>query len=449
MISRSIEFELLGLGIDLHLQPCRRLVDQVDRLVGQEAVADVTVRQRRGRHQRAVGDAHAVMRLVFVLKPAQDRNGVLDARLVDKDRLEAARQRRVLLDMLLVFVERGGADAVQFAARQRRFEQVGSIHGAIGLARADQRMHLVDEQDVGAGRRRHFLQHGLEPLLEFAAIFGAGDQRAQVEGKQLLVMKAFRHVAVDDAQGQSLDDRGLADAGLADQHRIVFGPPRQDLDGAADFLVAPDHRVELAVAGRLGEVARVFLQRLVSVFGRSGVGGAALTQRLDGGIEILRRHAGKAENFAGLVGLLERERKQQPLDGHETVAGLLARLLGGIEDPRQGGIEIDLPGTAAGDLRAFGEHCLDGGQSLARIAARAVDQPGGESLGIVEQHLEQVLRGELLVPLARRERLGGLDETAAAVGVFVEIHILPSAYSERPGGANRTSSLGHGRAALF
>src|SRR3954471_2066747 len=31
--------------------------------------------------------------------------------------------------------------------------------------------------------------------------------------------------------------------------------PRQHLDGAADLLVASDHRVELALAGRLGEVA--------------------------------------------------------------------------------------------------------------------------------------------------------------------------------------------------
>ena len=449
MISRSIEFELFGLGIDLHLQPRRGLVDEVDRLVGQEAVGDVALRQRRRGDQRTVGDADAVMRLVFVLEPAQDRNGVLDARLVDKDRLEAARQRGVLLDVLLVFVERGGADAMQFAARQRRLEQVGGVHGAVGLAGADQRMHLVDEQDVGAGRGRHLLQHGLEPFLEFAAIFGAGDQRAQVEREQLLVLQAFRHVAIDDAQGQALDDRGLADAGLADQHRIVLGSTRQDLDGAADFLVASDHRVELAVAGRLGEIARVFLQRLVSVFGRSGVGGAALAQRLDGGVEILRRHPRKAEDLAGLVALLERQRKQQPFDGNEAVAGLLARLLGDIEDPRQGGIEIDLSGAAAGDFRPFGERRLDGGQSLARIAAGAVDEPGGEPLGIVEQHLEQVLRGKLLVSLAQRERLGGLDETAAAVGVFVEIHVLPSAYSERPCGANETPSLGiHGRAAL-
>ena len=64
MTSRSMRVELLGLGIDLHLEACRRLVDQVDRLVGQEAVGDVAVRQRRRRHDRAVGDAHAVVLLV-------------------------------------------------------------------------------------------------------------------------------------------------------------------------------------------------------------------------------------------------------------------------------------------------------------------------------------------------------------------------------------------------
>ena len=71
---------------------------------------------------------------------------------LDEHRLEAARERRVLLDMLAVFVERGGADAMQFAARQRRLQQVGGIHRAIGLAGADQRVHLVDEQDDLARR---------------------------------------------------------------------------------------------------------------------------------------------------------------------------------------------------------------------------------------------------------------------------------------------------------
>ena len=283
--------ELFRLGVDLHLQPRRRLVDQVDRLVGQEAVGDVAMRQRRRGDDRGVGDAHAVMLLVLVLQAAQDRDRVLDARLVDEDRLEAPRQRRVLLDMLAVFVERGGADAMQLAARQRRLEQVGGVHRAFGLAGADERVHLVDEQDDAAARRRHFLQHRLQPLLELAAVFRAGDQRAHVEREQLLVLQALRHVAVDDALRQAFDDRGLADARLADQHRIVLGAAGQHLDGAADFLVAADHRIELAVARGLGEIAGIFLQRVIGVFGRCDVGGAALAQRFDRGVEVLRRDA--------------------------------------------------------------------------------------------------------------------------------------------------------------
>ena len=69
------------------------------------------------------------------------------------------------------------------------------------------------------------LQHGLEPFLELAAVLGAGDHRAEVERDELLVPQRLRHVAGDDALGQALDDRGLADPGLTDQHRVVLGTP--------------------------------------------------------------------------------------------------------------------------------------------------------------------------------------------------------------------------------
>src|SRR3546814_8216037 len=93
-----------------------------------------------------------------------------------------------------------------------------------------------------------------------------------VEHQQPLVLQALGHVTVDDALRQPLDDRGLADAGLADQHRVVLGPPRQHLDGAADLLVAADHRIELAAARRLGQVAGVFLQRIEVALGVRAVG---------------------------------------------------------------------------------------------------------------------------------------------------------------------------------
>ncbi len=183
------------------------------------------------------------------------------------DRLEAPRQRRVLLDMLAIFVERGGADAMQLAARQRRLQQVGGVHRAVGLAGADQGMHLVDEQDDLALRRLDLRQHGFQPLLELAAIFGAGDQRAHVEREHLLVLQALRHVALHDAMRQPLDDGRLADARLADQHGIVLGAARQHLDGAPDLLVAADHRIELACGRGLGEVAGIALQRIVGLLG--------------------------------------------------------------------------------------------------------------------------------------------------------------------------------------
>ncbi len=276
----------------------------------------------------------------------------------------------------------------------------------------------------------HLLQHGLQPLLELAAVFRAGDQRAHVEREQLLVVEAFRHVAVDDAQRQPFDDGGLADAGLADQHRIVLGAAGEHLDGAADFLVAADHRIELAVARRLGEVAGVFLQRVIGVLGRTRIGGAALAQRLDRGVEILRRDAGPFEDLARLVVLLDRQRQQQPLDGDEGIAGLLRQLFRGVEHARERRIDIELARPAAFHLGTLLQRRLDLGERLARAAAGAVDQAGGEPFRIVEQHLEEVLGGELLMPLAQRKRLRRLDESAGPVGVFVEIHgssLLPAA----------------------
>ena len=75
-------------------------------------------------------------------------------RLVHEDRLEAPLQRGVLLDVLAVLVQRGGADGVQLAARQHGLEHVGGVHGALGRARADQGVHLVDEEDDAAPRPR-------------------------------------------------------------------------------------------------------------------------------------------------------------------------------------------------------------------------------------------------------------------------------------------------------
>ena len=139
-------------GVDLHAQARGGLVDEVDRLVGQVAVGDVAVGEHGRGDERGVADADAVVGLVALLQAAEDGDRVRDRRLADEDRLEAALERGVLLDVLAVLVERGRADGAQLPAREHRLEHVGRVDGALGGARADDRVQLVDEEDDLARR---------------------------------------------------------------------------------------------------------------------------------------------------------------------------------------------------------------------------------------------------------------------------------------------------------
>ena len=188
------------------------------------------------------------------------------------------------------------------------------------------------------------VQHRLQPLLELAAELRAGDQRAEVERQQPLVLQRLRHVALDDALRQALDDRGLADAGLADQHRVVLGAPRQHLDGAADLLVAADHRIELALLRRRGQVARILLQRVVAVLGGRRGRRPALADLLDRAVQRLRGHAGVGQHARRRRAGRQRQRQQQPLGGDELIARLLGDLLRLLEQPRRLRRHVDLAG---------------------------------------------------------------------------------------------------------
>ena len=129
------------------------LVDEVDRLVRQRAVGDVANAQVDRGAQRLVADLDLVVLLVALADPEQDLDRLVDGRLLDHDRLEAALERRVLLDVLAELVERRGADALELAARQRRLEDVRRVDGALGRAGTDERVELVDEQDAVASWR--------------------------------------------------------------------------------------------------------------------------------------------------------------------------------------------------------------------------------------------------------------------------------------------------------
>ncbi len=126
------------------------------------------------------------------MQALQDLDRLGDRRLADVDPLEPARQRAIALERLAVVLERRRADAAQLAVRQRRLEDVGGVHrAAAGRAGADDGVDLVDEQDRLRIRDQD-LHHGLEALLEVAAIARAGEHRRHVERVELRRPSAAR-----------------------------------------------------------------------------------------------------------------------------------------------------------------------------------------------------------------------------------------------------------------
>jgi hypothetical protein len=120
-------------------------------------------------------------------------------------------------------------------------------------------VQLVDEKD-DVVRLYDLLHDDLQAFLELAAVLGPCDQRAEVEGDYAPVHDVLGDIAVDDALCEAFDDRGLSDAGLADDDGIVLCPARQDLQDAVDLLVSSDYRIELAALCQLCKVPAEFVK---------------------------------------------------------------------------------------------------------------------------------------------------------------------------------------------
>ena len=217
---------------------------------------------------------------------------------------------------------------MQLAAREGRLEHIAGVHRSLCRAGADDGVDLVDEENDLARAAGHFLEHRLEPLFELAAKLGAGDQCAQIEHDDALVFQSFGNVAVDHAAREALDDGGLADAGVADQRRIVLGAAREHLNHAADLLVAANDRIKLALARPVGEIDSVLFQRAILRFRilRSHSRRAADScERLQDAVFI---RANPFEDLRGGPALFSREREQDVFSRSEVIlerGGLVLR----------------------------------------------------------------------------------------------------------------------------
>jgi hypothetical protein len=153
------------------------------------------------------------------------------------------------------------------AAGEHRLDHVAGVHRAFGAAGTNDGVQLVDEGDdlaVGVG---DFGEHRLQAFFELAAVFRAGEHRADVERDQPLALQAFGDVTVGDAARKTFDDGGLAHTGFTDEHRVVLRAATEHLDDPADLVVATDDRVDAAFGGPSGEVLAVLVESGEFVFG--------------------------------------------------------------------------------------------------------------------------------------------------------------------------------------
>ena len=412
--------ELFGLRIAFHAELGSGFVHEVDGLVGEEAVGDVAMGEGDGGDEGIVLNAHVMVVLVALFQSAQDGDGVFGSRFVDHYGLEAAFEGLVLLEILLVFFQRGGTDAAEFAACQSRFENVGRIHGAFALTGTHEGVDFVDEEDDATLSGGHFVDHALEALFKFAFVFGTGHECAHVEREDALVAQVLRYVAASDALCQTFDDGGFTGTGFADENRVVLGAARKDLQHPTNLFVASDHGVQFAVAGFGHEVAGVFLQGLVGVFARSGVGLASAAEFLDGSGECVGGHAGVFQQArCGAFGGEEGE--QERFESDELVAVAARNVLRCGESSVGFAIQIRFAAVNAGQALEFAVECT------------------GKEFGVHPGFAEEKLRNVLSHGNDPLQKMGGGDGLSVCAlcrlygvlhsllgfdGEIVEVHIF-------------------------
>ena len=300
------------------------------------------------------------------------------------------------------------------------------------------------KRTMSPSARRDLVQHGLQPLLELAAILRAGDHRAEVERQQRLSFRTSGTSPLTMRSARPSTMAVLPTPGSPISTGLFLVRRRQHLDGAADLLVAADHRIELAVARRLGEVAGVLLERVVAVLGARRVGGAALAQLGDRLPSACGLTPAVGQRLGGVGALGEQQCQQHALGGDEAVAGLLGHLFGLVEKTRRLGRHVELARALAFDLGLLGQRRLDRAVHGAGVAACGGDQVGREAFRIVQQDFQEVVWNEALVPFAERQHLRALQEAAHAVRVLVLVHHQPFLWTPPINGRRKSGPLsGH------
>ncbi len=179
-----------------------------------------------------------------------------------------------------------------------------------------------------------------------------------------LSLRDLGDVAVGHAESEALHDGRLAYARVAHEDGVVLGAAGEDLGEAADLLVPPDNRIQLAEPRHLREVPAVLFEGLVLPLG------------------IL------VSDALGPADVLEGAEKEVPVE---------ARGLEGLPGFRPGGLQKGGEDVLRGNEFVLEEACLSHGglKNLERLTRQGRLLAVAHELGrLVENAVEPVGEGE-------------------------------------------------------
>ena len=179
--STSDFVERLRHRVHLKTQFRCRFIYQVDSLIGQESVGNISLRELYGSYYSFVENSHLVVILVAFLQTSKYGNSAFFVRLVHHNYLKTAFKGFILFEIFLIFVEGGSTYASQFATSKGGLQDIGCIHSTFALTGTYQCMNFIDKQDYVAIRLCNLIHYGLKSLLKFTFILGACHQCTHIE----------------------------------------------------------------------------------------------------------------------------------------------------------------------------------------------------------------------------------------------------------------------------
>ena len=162
--------------------------------------------------------------------------------------------------MLAVFRECSRTDHLDLSPGKSRFQDIRSVHAALGITGADDGVDLVDHKD-DVPLLADLFNKPLHTAFKLTAKLCPGDQRCQIQQKNLLLLKLIRHIPSSDALGKSFRDRRLADTRFPNQARIVLLSAVENLDDTLELFLPADHGIQFTGLSTGSQVNAVAVQK--------------------------------------------------------------------------------------------------------------------------------------------------------------------------------------------